>query len=99
MEERTLSLFSGPLTETLEAFFLLPRRALVRTLLRPRVDGAGETSLASPSMVGGSGEWCAVDQCSMVATELKKTRKPKGEERKMYKVDRDMVEVMLPANQ
>ena len=52
MEERTLSLLSGALTETLDPFFLLPRRALLRTLLRPRVDGAGETSLGSPSMFG-----------------------------------------------
>lgn len=38
------------LIETLEAFFLPPRRALLRTLFSPRVEGSGETSLASPSM-------------------------------------------------
>lgn len=81
-EERTLSLLSGALTETLEAFFLLPRRALLRTLLRPRVDGAGETSLASPSMGGGSG---GVIQWSMVARALKKTREATREGQERYK--------------
>lgn len=85
-EERTLSLLSGALTETLEAFFLLPRRALLRTLLRPRVDGAGETSLASPSMSDG---WWAVIQWSMVARELKKTGKATREGQERYKVYRD----------
>ncbi len=84
-EERTLSLLSGALTETLEAFFLLPRRALLRTLLRPRVDGAGETSLASPSMGGGSDGWWAVIQWSMVARELKKTREATREGQERYK--------------
>lgn len=47
-------LLSVPLFEGVDALSFPPRRALARTLLRPRPDGGGDTSDAAVSIEGSS---------------------------------------------